>query len=42
VINLGFKSELGVIFTPRFVTIDERGMLVSEKLMLVMDDYLVG
>ena len=29
------------IFTPKFVTVDERGMLEPEKVMLVMDDDLV-
>ena len=31
----------GSIFTPRFVTVDERGIFEPEKLMLVMDDDLV-
>ena len=34
------KIELGVHFTTRFVTVDERGILEPEKVILVMDDDL--
>ena len=37
-VNVGFKVSWGSIFTPRFVTVDERGMFVPEKLMLIMGD----
>lgn len=37
-----FKSELGVHFFTPLLTVDESGISVPEKLLLVMDNDLFG